>query len=168
MTRPLPLIATFLLMGMAAPSLSAAVVDHDYLPRLGGQVLFGTSGVEPGIFAEWRLGDADLLLRPEVFLNEDERAGAGAMVGWEIDFFNLPERQQLAIGPRVAYHNSDESGWEVDLMAIWSFNLVPNRDGRHYLEIIGAAGVLEEEEKNTDDTSTEFGASIGIGYGYQF
>jgi hypothetical protein len=148
-----------------------AAMDHDHpdhLPRIGAQVLAGTSGIEPGVFAEWRLHDAGLQVRPEVFVNEDGKVGGGGAVAWELGFFNLPERNALALGPRVVFHNSDESGWELDLMAIWSFDLVPSQRGRHFLEVIGAVGVLEEEEENGSDEESVVGASIGIGYGFQF
>lgn len=161
-----PLAGLFLITTTALP-LAAAHHDHeDYLPRVGVQVLGGTSGIEPGIFAEWRLSEAHLQVRPEVFVNEDGKVGGGASIGWEPGFFDLPERHALAIGPRVVFHNSDESGWEVDLMAIWSMDLVPSQRGRHYLEFIAAVGALEEEDDEDDQTIV--GASAGIGYGFQF
>lgn len=156
---------TALIGAMSLPAF--AVEPHaDHLPRVGAQVLAGTSGIEPGAFAEWRLSEPGLLLRPEVFINEDGHIGFGGAVAWEPGFINLPERHALALGPRLVYHNSDESGWELDLMGIWSFDLVPSQRGRHYLEVIGAIGALEEE--NDGDEETEVGASIGIGYGFQF
>jgi hypothetical protein len=164
----MPFAGLFVLATTALP-LAAAHHDHeDYLPRVGAQVLAGTSGIEPGIFAEWRLSEANLQLRPEVFINEDGKVGAGGSVGWEPGFLHLPEHNTLAIGPRVVFHNSDDSGWEVDLMAIWSMDLVPSQRGRHFLEFIGAIGALEEEEEDDDDEETVVGASIGIGYGFQF
>lgn len=152
---------------LATSTLPLAAADHvhaDHLPRVGVQVLAGTSDIEPGIFAEWRLRDAELQLRPEIFLNEDGDVGGGGAIAWEPGFIDLPERHALALGPRVVYHNSDESGWEFDLMAIWSFDLIPSQRGRHFLEVIGAVGVLQDEE---DDDHT-VGASGGIGYGFQF
>ena len=146
-----------------------AVEPHDdHLPRVGAEVLAGTSNVEPGVFAEWRLREPGLILRPEVFINEDGRPGFGGAVAWELDFLNLPERNTLALGPRAVYHNSDESGWEVDLMAIWSFDLAPSQHGRHYLEVIGAVGALREDKDNRDNEDTVIGASIGVSYGFQF
>ena len=147
-----------------------AVEPHDdALPRLGAPVLVGTSGIEPGIFAEWRLSAAQLILRPEVFVNEDEHIGGGAALAWEPEFFHLPERHSISLGPRLVHHNSDDSGWEVDLQAIWSLDLVPRHRGHHYLEVIGSVGVLEDEhDENDDDSDATIGASVGIGYGYQF
>lgn len=161
------LLVTALLGAVSLPSF-AAEPHADHLPRVGAQVLAGTSGIEPGAFAEWRFSEPGLLLRPEVFINEDGHIGFGGAVAWEPGFIDLPERHALALGPRLVYHNSDESGWEIDLMAIWSFDLIPSRHGRHYLEIIGAVGALEEEDEDGGDEETVVGASIGIGYGFQF
>ncbi len=137
------------------------------LPRLVAQALVGTSGFEPGIAAEWRLGhDADIVVRPEVFLNEDADVGGGASLSWELRFLDLPDRQSLTVGPRVVYHNSDDSGWEADAMAIWSLDFCTQPRGRHYLEVIGAVGVRQDEPDGKDDT--KLGASIGVGYGFQF
>ena len=82
----------------------------------------------------------------------------------------LPDRHSLSIGPRVVYHNSDESGWEADVQAIWSLDLAPAHKGRHFLEVIGAVGALEHDDKDdaNDDKKVRLGASIGIAYGYQF
>lgn len=167
MIRPHLFLATALIGATVLPVL-AADPPAEHVPRVGVNVLVGTSGIEPGIFAEWRLSGPDLLLRPEVFINEDGRAGFGGAVAWELDFFDLPERHRLAVGPRVVYHNSDESGLEADVMAIWSIDLVASQRGRHYLEIIGAVGVLQEEDENGDDDERVVGASGGIGYGFQF
>ncbi len=137
-------------------------------PRLVVQALVGTSGFEPGIAAEWRLRDQDIVLRPEGFISEDGRVGGGASVNWNLRFFDLPDNQRLTVGPRVVYHNSDDSGWEADALAIWHLDLVPSQRGRHFLEVIGALGVLQNKEEGPDYNDAEFGASIGVGYGYQF
>lgn len=157
------------LTALVGTTLPLSALDHrheDHLPRFGVQVLAGTSGIEPGVFAEWRLSEAQIQLRPEVFVNEDGKVGAGGAIAWSPEFIDLPERHALALGPRVLFHNSDDSGWEVDLLAIWSFDLIPSQRGRHFLEIIGAVGVLEDREGPDDET--EVGASAGIGYGFQF
>jgi hypothetical protein len=160
----IPLIAAF-----ALPALPLAAMDRAHeltAPRLVGQVLVGTSGFEPGVAAEWRVSDPLCVLRPEVFINEDARPGFGASVTWELSFLNLPERQSITFGPRVVYHNSDDSGWEADAMAIWHFDLIPSQRGRHFLEVIGTAGALQDEEDDENDTI--IGVSAGIAYGFQF
>ncbi len=139
---------------------------NDGIPRLVGQVLFGTAGFEPGIAAEWRFGEPHLLVRPEVFLNEDSRAGIGASLGWELNFLALSERHAITIGPRVVYHNSDDYGWGADAMAIWHFDLIPSQRGRHFLEVIATGGVIEEEKDG--DSDAEPGFSVGAAYGFQF
>ena len=146
--------------------LSAAHEHNEGIPRIVAQVMAGTAGFEPGAAAEWRFGEPHLLVRPEVFFNEDHHLGFGASVGWELDFFNLPERHVITIGPRVVYHNSDDYGWGADALAIWHFDLVPSQKGRHFLEVIGAIGAIEEEKAGDNDV--ELGASVGVGYGFQF
>ncbi len=162
-----PLIAAFALPALPLVPLVAMERAHEITaPRLVGQVLVGTSGFEPGIAAEWRVSDPLCVLRPEVFINEDARPGFGASVTWDLAFLNLPERQSITFGPRVVYHNSDDSGWEADAMAIWHFDLVTNHRGRHFLEVIGAVGALQDEKDGEEDTV--IGASAGIAYGFQF
>lgn len=151
----------------SAVDLKADHVHHDIaIPRLVVQVLGGTSGIEPGIAAEWRFRNERIVVRPEVFLNEDEDVGGGASIGWNLTFFDLPDHHAITVGPRVVYHNSDDSGWEADAQAIYSFGFLGGPHRRHYLEVIGAVGVLEDT--SGDDDETEIGASIGAGYGFQF
>ena len=156
-----PLIAAFAL------PLAAVERAHEITaPRLVGEVLVGSSGFEPGVAAEWRVGDPMCVLRPEVFINSDARPGFGASVSWDLTFLNLPERQSLTFGPRVVFHNSDDSGWEADAMAIWHFDLIPSQRGRHFLEVIGTVGALQDRKDDKNDTI--IGASGGIAYGFQF
>ncbi len=156
-----PLIAAFAL------PLAAVERAHEMTaPRLVGEVLVGSSGFEPGVAAEWRVGDPMCVLRPEVFINSDARPGFGASVTWDLSFLNLPERQSLTFGPRVVYHNSDDSGWEADAMAIWHFDLIPSQRGRHFLEVIGTIGALQDRKDDRNDTI--IGASGGVAYGFQF
>jgi hypothetical protein len=156
-----PLIAAFAL------PLAAVERAHEMTaPRLVGEVLVGSSGFEPGVAAEWRVGDPMCVLRPEVFINSDARPGFGASVTWDLAFLNLPERQSLTFGPRVVFHNSDDSGWEADAMAIWHFDLIPSQRGRHFLEVIGTIGALQDRKDDKNDTI--IGASGGIAYGFQF
>lgn len=167
MSRPYILVSLLATLATVTMPLGAADRAHDpAIPRLVGEVLVGTSGFEPGLAAEWRVGDPLCVIRPEVFINEDERAGFGASVAWELSFLNLPDRHAITLGPRVVYHNSDDSGWEADAMAIWHFDLIPSQRGRHYLEVIGAVGALQDDSDNQHDTV--IGASAGVAYGFQF
>jgi hypothetical protein len=156
-----------LLCSISASALVAVDRPTDQrIPRAVAQVLVGTAGFEPGVAAEWRLGDQPLMARPELFINEDGNLGFGASLGFDLGFFRLPDRHTLTVGPRIAFHNSDESGWEADAMAIWNFDVAPGDRGHHFIEVIGAVGILEDEED--PDKNAKFGASIGLGYGYQF
>jgi hypothetical protein len=166
LSRQYSLLSTCL-FGLTLMPLTAADSIHiEAIPRVGPQVLVGTSGFEPGIFAEWHFREASLVARPELFLNEDERAGGGAMIGWEMPCFSLPEQHHIIIGPRVVYHNSDESGIEADLMGIWSMDIHPASHGRHFLEVITAIGAVEKDKDGDDDI--ELGATVGISYAFQF
>ncbi|HEX3133943.1 MAG TPA: hypothetical protein VHX44_10235 [Planctomycetota bacterium] len=147
---------------------TAFAVDehHDGIPRLVAEVVVGTAGFEPGVAAEWRFGDPHFLVRPEVFINDDGDLGGGASIGWELTCFHLPDRHTITVGPRVVYHNSDDYGWGADAMAIWHFDLVPAQRGRHFLEVIGTVGAIEEEKPGDNDIDPA--VSVGVGYGYQF
>jgi hypothetical protein len=170
--RPLPLVATCSLFAAALAPLSAADnlgIDSNY-PRVGAEVLFGTSGFEPGITAAWRFhsgASTTMIVRPEVTISEDGRPGAALSVDWNLDFFNLPRNQTLAIGPRIAYHNSDDHGWEGSLFGLYSFDFMNDHPGHHFFEIIGAAGIVEDKS-NDNDKATRFAGTIGVGYAYQF
>lgn len=137
-------------------------------PRLVGQVLFGTSGFEPGLAVEWRYSAKHtMLVRPEVFLNEDSRPGGGVALGCELGFLGLPSGHAITMGPRIVYHNSDDSGWEADALAIYHYNLRSDAHATgHYLEVIGGLGILED--KRDSDSSARLGTSVGVAYGFQF
>jgi hypothetical protein len=130
--------------------------------RIGPQVLLGTSGFEPGVFAEFTW-DA-LRLRPELFLHDRDRPGAGVSLLWRLPLDLLPAHT-LHIGPRVAYHNGDRSDdprGEVSAMGIYNLPIPPkNGDSRHHLEIIAALGLVDED-------GTEAAASAGAGYVFRF
>lgn len=161
-------IVPTLLIGVSC-GLTAAHAPHEHhdgIPRVVVQALVGTADFEPGVALEWRFGGAPLMVRPEAFLNEDDRVGGGGSVGWRLPIFDLPQRHAITVGPRVVHHNSDEYGWGFDAMAIWHFDLVPSQRGHHFLEVIGTLGAIEEERPGDNDM--EFGASVGVGYGYQF
>ena len=150
-----------------AADLHADHVHNDIaVPRLVVQVLGGTSGIEPGIAAEWRFREERIVVRPEVFLSEDQGVGGGLSVGWTPNWFDLPDHHAITVGPRVVFHNSDDSGWEADAQAIYSFGFAGGPHRQHYFEVIGSVGVLEDTSEDNDKTTV--GASIGVGYGFQF
>lgn len=163
--RPFVLLTAIVMTG-ALPLVAAEPSHESAPPRLVGELMLGTSGFEPGIAAEWRTGVPWHLIRPEVFINEDFRPGFAASAAWNMAFLHLPERFAITLGPRVVYHNSDRSGWEADAMAIWHLDLVPTQRGRHFLEVIGAIGALQDDRD--DERETVVGASAGIAYAFQF
>ena len=151
---------------MTAAVLSCAYAVEDDL-RIVPQIMAGTSGVEPGVALEWRASDlAPLIVRPEVLISEDGRPGGGAAVLWDISTtIDLRGRQAFAVGPRAVYHNSDESGWEIDAMATWTYDLIGGiRPWRHALGVLGAVGIVRDKEQD----ETDVGASGGIFYSYRF
>jgi hypothetical protein len=162
---PVLALVSSLVIGSAS-ALSAVDEHHDGIPRLVAQAMVGTAGFEPGVAAEWRFKGPHLLVRPEAFISEDHDLGVGASIGWELTFFNLPERHTITLGPRVVYHNSDDYGWGADAMAIWHFDLVPSQRGRHFLEVIGTVGAIEDERRGDNDIDPAI--SVGAGYGFQF
>jgi len=158
-----PILAFTVVLALAGSTASA--MDNDL--RIVPQILAGTAGVEPGVALEWRgLDKAVLILRPEIFLSEDGDLGAGAAVLYDVsNNLDLPERQAMAIGPRVVYHNSDQYSWEADVMATWSFDLKgDSRAWTHAVGLIGAVGVVHDK----DDDDNEPGASVGLFYSFGF
>jgi hypothetical protein len=158
--RILACTAAIVLVGATA---SAAENDLRIIPQLTA----GTAGAEPGIALEWRSSDLPLYaLRPEVFVNEDGRLGAGAAVIYDISpRLGLPRRQALAVGPRLLYHNADHYGWEADALASWSFDLMGGASAwKHSVGVLGALGVAHDKEHGDND----LGASAGIFYSYRF
>lgn len=130
--------------------------------RVGPQILLGTSGFEPGAFAEFTWDK--LRLRPELFLHDRDRPGAGVSVLWQLPA-KLMAGHTLHLGPRAAYHNGDHSDdprGEISAMAIYNLPIPPKQaDTRHHLEIIAATGVVDED-------GAEFAFSAGAGYVYRF
>ena len=143
---------------------NASAVDNDL--RIIPQIIAGTAGVEPGLALEWRGMDrSNLIVRPEIFVSEDEEIGAGGAVLWDLSRdFDLPQRHAIAIGPRVVYHNSDRYSWEADAMATWSFDLMTEDAWKHAVGAIGAVGVIHDKKEDEND----IGVSAGIFYSYRF
>jgi len=157
---------TLLLCGAMTTTLFAA---DEYIEsvRISPQLMVGTAGVEIGAAVEIRLGMWNSVnLRPEVFINDDADVGGGASALWTItDSFDFPARHGFQVGPRVVYHNSDEEGWELSALGMWSIALDDSRTRRHEIEILAALGVLQDRE---GDTQMVLAASGGAAYSYRF
>lgn len=130
------------------------------------EVLVGTPGFEIGVAMEFRSNSWDGIdLRPELLLNNDGKFGGGAAVLWSLaNSIDLPERQALAVGPRLIYHNSDDDGFEVSAMGIWSITVGEAVTSPHTIEVLAALGVLQDREHNDADIA----ASVGAAYAYRF
>lgn len=135
-------------------------------PRIVGQVLVGRTGIAPGGAAELSFGsERNVLVRPELFINDDFDLGLGCGVLWQLPLRELPHDHSLHLGPRLVHHNQDDWGWEISAMGLYGFPL--GDDGRHWLEGIAAFGFLEEK-RHRDDSDLELGPWIGAAYAYQF
>lgn len=135
--------------------------------RIVPQVMIGTSGFEPGVALEWRGSDASpLIIRPEVLLSEDGRPGAGLAILYNLGFvIDLPARQALAIGPRAVYHHADDTGWEGDALATWSYDLTDGiRPWRHALGALAALGVVDDRRHDEIRPA----GTIGAFYSFRF
>jgi hypothetical protein len=161
----------FLLITCAAATAATAEGSVALVPQL----LVGTAGFEPGLAVEWRSSAIQpVILRPEAFVNEDGRVGAGGSVLWDVaPAVSLPRQQSLAIGPRVVYHNAEETGWEADVMATWSMDLSSGSSPwRHSVGLLAAVGVREDRpeddlfDQSRDDLA--LGASGGGFYAFRF
>ncbi len=162
-------ISSTLLLAVAIPAVAQA---EDGALRIVPQIMVGTSGFEPGLAVEFRLRSPDaLILRPEVFVNDDG-VGGGAAVLWSLAKpFHLGDRSDFAIGPRLVHHNADDHGLEASALAIWNITLGNDLARRHSIEILGALGVvdaIDKDNNNNDDHSIEFAASVGAAYAYRF
>jgi len=152
-------------VALAFAASTASAMENDI--HIIAQVNAGTAGVEPGLALEWRGMDRQsLIIRPEVFLNEDEDIGGGVAILFDVsDRIGIPQRHAFAVGPRVVHHNSDEYSWEADAMATWSFDLVGgNRAWQHSVGVLAAVGLIHDKE----DDDNDLGASAGLFYSYGF
>jgi len=154
--------ATIPLLVLCAAACPAA--DGIAPPRVVGDLLVGTSNLEPGVAAEFRLPiEHPLILRPELFLQGGDRPGIGFAALWVIPF-TLPAGHEFVAGPRACYHDGEHHGdpkGELDGMAIYSFPIIPSQPGHHHIEIITALGILDKD-------GATIGASVGAGYAYSF
>jgi hypothetical protein len=193
MPTPIRILATLCCAALLAgaddqgPRLDPDRDAPDYgpgLPRGVAQIMLGSAGFEPGVAAEWRWRyEPRLQVRPEVFLNDSSRAGVACSLTWELKTspnapIHLPPGQDIFLGPRVAYHNRDQDGWEVGALGIYSIALdplvaaQPDRDAprvraaepSHFLEILASLGAIEH--KHPDDL--RFSGTLGLAFAYQF
>ena len=156
--------AVALTIGLAS---GAAALDQDQDLRIVPQLVVGTSGFEPGLALEWRApANPMVILRPELLISEDGQLGGGGALLVGLDqHLELPARQAVAIGPRVVYHHADDSSWEADVMATWSFDLSQDdRAWRHAIGALAAVGVVRDRENHDFD----LGASAGVFYAFGF
>lgn len=143
----------------------ACAEDRDL--RLVPEIMIGTAGFEAGFAVELRgLNMPKLAVRPEAFINEDGRVGVGGSVLYDVSVgMDLPSRHAFAIGPRVVYHNSDDSGWEADALATWSYELADNTSSWHpAVGLLGALGMYHDKRHDDEDV----GATIGVFYSFNF
>lgn len=146
----------------AEPQVAGGNQAQQNVPRLVGQLLVGTSGVEPGFAAEWTLDSHPALrLRPELFMHDFEDPGFGFSVLWQMPW-QLPHDQEIFLGPRFAYHNDDDKKGELDAMMIYDLPIQPEQSHHHHIELIGALGLLD------DGGDLTVGLSLGAAYAYRF
>jgi hypothetical protein len=153
-------------MLLTAGRLAAAVdarAANDHPIRLGGELLAGVAGVEPGGFAEFSFGrDRVWQVRPEAFLNRDRDLGVGVALLWNLEAAALPPDHSLWLGPRIAFHNADD--WGAEASALLVYNIPIPRHEMHNVEVLAALGVIDDKE---DDRLT-LAASVGAAYAYRF
>lgn len=126
---------------------------------VGPQLLVASPAVEFGAVAEFRTAtDATPTLRPEIFINDDGRLGAGASVLWNLSVRDrLPAGQYLALGPRVVIHNTDDESWELGGIATWT--IASTLSGQSF-EALATAGIVRD--RRHDDL--DLGLGIGVAY----
>lgn len=155
----MPRLLSLLLL---ATSIAPAMAMDWKEVRVGPQVLLGTSGFEPGAFAEFTWDH--FRLRPELFVQDFDRPAIGVSALWQLPV-TLMAGHTLHVGPRLAFHNgehSDDPRGELSAMAIYNMPIPPKQaDSRHNLEIIAATGLIDKD-------GTEFAFSAGAGYVFRF
>lgn len=164
-----------LALALAAPLAAADAGSQPRVPRLVGQLLVGTAGVEIGAAAEWTFttAAAPLRLRPELLINDRPLPGIGAAVLWGLAGDRLNPGHELFVGPRLVHHNNRrdkpdrdgdrlEYGLEFGALGQYVFPIVPTRPGEHWIEVLLGAGIVDHDD-DWDPAIT-----VGAGYGYQF
>lgn len=135
--------------------------------RIVPQVQAGTAGFEPGVALEWRSSGLDhFVIRPEVNLSEDERVGGGAALLYDLrNHLDLPSRHNLSVGPRFVFHNSDDTGAELDFMATYGVALSEGiYPWRHAVGLLATVGVRDDRKHD----EMRLGASAGAFYSFRF
>lgn len=162
------LLRSLIVVAGASAAVNAAdniVAENDL--RLVPQLIVGTAGLEPGLALEWRGSEMeDLIIRPEVLISEDGNIGGGGAVLFDLsEDLELPNRQAVAIGPRIVYHHADDHGWEADVMATWAYELSSvTRPWRHSIGALVAVGVIQDRKHDDADLA----ANIGGFYAFRF
>lgn len=154
----------FLTAAMLVPlALPAAALEIE--PRVAGQLTVSRAGFEPGGALEISFGsERNVLIRPELFFNDDADLAWGGSVLWRLPLRRLPLDHALYFGPRFADHDADEWGIGVDAMAMYDLPL--GRGGHHWLEFIALAGFIEDVEG--DDNENEPNVGVAAAYAYEF
>jgi hypothetical protein len=169
---PLPVtgrLSTACIGACAAFALAASASAADDDLRIVPQLNVGTAGLEPGAAVEWRAPALEnWTLRPEVLISEDVRLGAALAALYDIsEDFSLPKDQSFGIGPRLVYHNADDTGWEGDVMGEWAFSLSDApKSFRHAVGLVGTLGI--RQDRSGHDDKLGLGASIGGFYSFRF
>lgn len=149
---------------LTAAMATASALENDI--RLVPELALGTSGLEPGFAIEVRTaGVHPVIVRPELLLSEDGHLGVGGALLVDISpQARLANRQALAVGPRIVYHNANDSSWEADAMATWAFDL---SDGivpwRQSVGALAALGLLRDPEHE----DYGIGLTAGVFYAYR-
>jgi len=172
MPRSLPVFATAAMVSCLAAHLAAAdpvlnpVADNGDDIRIAPEIMVGTAGFEPGVALEYRVNEWNI--RPEAFLSEDIRVGAGLAALYDFgNVIDLGGKSSLGFGPRLVYHNSDKNGWEGDAMAEYSYSLDDAPVAfKQAVGLLGDLGIREHKENG--DHKLELGASVGAFYSFRF
>lgn len=148
---------------LAIATAGAWAADSDI--RLVPQLAVGTAGFEPGLALEWRGSDhVDMIVRPELLLSEDGDLGGGGAVLYDLTpRLGLQIEQSVAVGPRIVYHNSDDTGWELSALGTWSYDLSGAPDTwRHAVGVLAALGLSEDRRHDDADLA----ATVGVFYAF--
>lgn len=148
---------------LAVAAAGAWAADSDI--RLVPQLAVGTAGFEPGLALEWRGSNhPGLVVRPELLLSEDGDLGGGLAVLCDLTpKLGLRAEQSVAVGPRIVYHNSDDTGWEASALGTWSYDLGGGPDSwRHAVGVLAALGLSEDRRQDDIDLA----ATVGVFYAF--